>query len=70
MKKKKKDTIKIEETVVARICYNCFYFSREYYNENYEVSVCVNYRSHKYNMETKSNSKCDFFKFMPIIASR
>ena len=70
MSKKKKEIIKIEETVVARICYNCFYFSREYYNEEYGVSICINYRSHKYNMETKMDSICDTFKFLPIIASR
>ena len=65
-KEKKKNKI----TIVERVCFNCFYFSTEYYNEEYEVSVCVNYRSNKYNMEVRSVDKCEFFKYMPIIAGR
>jgi hypothetical protein len=66
----KKVEKKIKATVIERICYNCFYFSTEYYDEDAEMSVCVNYRSHKYCMQSTSVNKCDFFKFMPIIAGR
>ena len=67
---KKECKRKIEKTIIEKICYNCFYFSSEYYDEEYEMSVCINYRSHKYCMQSTSVNKCDFFKFMPIIAGR